>query len=100
MTESVGHTPAISDSAAHHSFGLTDVLLLMMAAIWGANFVVVKYATHIFRPVAFTGLRVGVAALFLLAFALARGGFSLSRHDVIRLLFLGVIGNGIYQLLF
>ncbi len=72
----------------------------MMAAIWGANFVVVKYATHIFSPVAFTGLRVGVAALFLVAFALARGGFSLSRHDVIRLLFLGVIGNGIYQLLF
>jgi drug/metabolite transporter (DMT)-like permease len=100
MTESVGHTPAIADSAAHHSFGLTDVLLLMMAAIWGANFVVVKYATHIFSPVAFTGLRVGVAALFLLGFALARGGFSLSRRDVIQLLFLGVIGNGIYQLLF
>lgn len=100
MTESVGHTPAIADSAAHHSFGLTDVLLLMMAAIWGANFVVVKYATHIFSPVAFTGLRVGVAALFLVAFAFARGGFCLSRRDIIQLLFLGVIGNGIYQLLF
>jgi drug/metabolite transporter (DMT)-like permease len=100
MTESVGRTPAIADPAAQHSFGLTDVLLLMMAAIWGANFVVVKYATHIFSPVAFTGLRVGVAAVFLLAFALARGGFSLSRHDVIQLLLLGVIGNGIYQLLF
>jgi drug/metabolite transporter (DMT)-like permease len=72
----------------------------MMAAIWGANFVVVKYATHIFSPVAFTGLRVGVAAAFLVAFAFARGGFSLSRYDVIQLLFLGVIGNGIYQLLF
>jgi drug/metabolite transporter (DMT)-like permease len=31
---------------------------------------------------------------------LARGGFSLSRNDVIRLLLLGVIGNGVYQLLF
>jgi drug/metabolite transporter (DMT)-like permease len=71
-----------------------------MAVIWGVNFVVVKYATHIFNPVAFTGLRVGTAAVFLVAFAYARGGFALSRHDVIRLLLLGVIGNGLYQLFF
>jgi len=79
---------------------LTDVLLFAMAVIWGVNFVVVKYATHIFNPVAFTGLRVGTAATFLLAFAYARGGFTLSRHDVVRLLLLGVIGNGLYQLFF
>jgi drug/metabolite transporter (DMT)-like permease len=60
----------------------------------------VKYATQIFNPVAFTGLRVGTAAAFLVAFAFARGGFALSRHDVLRLLFLGVIGNGLYQLFF
>lgn len=90
----------VADSAAHPSFGLTDVLLFTMAVIWGVNFVVVKYATHIFSPVAFTGLRVGTAATFLVAFAYARGGFTLSRHDVLRLLFLGVIGNGLYQLFF
>jgi drug/metabolite transporter (DMT)-like permease len=100
MTESTGPVPAIADAAAQQSFGLTDLLLLTMAVIWGVNFVVVKYATHIFNPVAFTGLRVGTAALFLVAFAYARGGFSLSRHDVLRLLFLGVIGNGLYQLFF
>ena len=100
MTESVGPSSAVADSAAHHSFGLTDLLLLTMAVIWGVNFVVVKYATHVFNPVAFTGLRVGTAAAFLVAFAFARGGFALSRHDVLRLLFLGVIGNGLYQLFF
>jgi drug/metabolite transporter (DMT)-like permease len=100
MTESVRPSPVVADSAAHHSFGLTDVLLLAMAMIWGINFVVVKYATHIFNPVAFTGLRVGTAAAFLLAFVFARGGFALSRHDVTRLLLLGVIGNGLYQLFF
>ena len=100
MTESTGPAPAIADSAASHSFGLTDLLLLARAVIWGVNFVVVKYATHIFSPVAFTGLRVGTAAAFLVAFAYARGGFALSRHDVLRLLFLGVIGNGLYQLFF
>jgi drug/metabolite transporter (DMT)-like permease len=71
-----------------------------MAVIWGINFVVVKYATHIFSPVAFTGLRVGTAAAFLLTFVFARGGFALSRHDVIRLLALGTLGNGLYQLFF
>jgi drug/metabolite transporter (DMT)-like permease len=100
MTESVGLPPAVSDAAAHQSFGLTDVLLFAMAVIWAINFVVVKYATHIFNPVAFTGLRVGTAAAFLVAFALARGGFTLARRDVIQLLFLGVIGNGLYQLCF
>jgi drug/metabolite transporter (DMT)-like permease len=100
MTESVAPSPAVGDSAAHHSFGLTDLLLLTMAVIWGVNFVVVKYATHIFNPVAFTGLRVGTAAAFLVAFAYARGGFALSRRDVLRLLLLGVLGNGLYQLFF
>jgi drug/metabolite transporter (DMT)-like permease len=101
MTDSATHaTPAIADSAAHASFGVTDVLLFMMAVIWGINFVVVKYATHIFNPVAFTGLRVGTAAAFLLAVAFARGRFTLPRRDVIGLLLLGVIGNGLYQLFF
>src|ERR1700680_65403 len=100
MTESTGPAPIVADSAAHPAFGLTDVLLFAMAVIWGVNFVVVKYATHIFSPVAFTGLRVGTAATFLVAFAYVRGGFTLSRHDVLRLLFLGVIGNGLYQLFF
>ena len=101
MTDSATHaTPAIADSTAHASFGVTDVLLFMMAVIWGINFVVVKYATHIFNPVAFTGLRVGTAAVFLLAVAFARGRFTLPRHDVIGLLLLGVIGNGLYQLFF
>ena len=101
MTDSATHaTPAIADSTAHASFGVTDVLLFMMAVIWGINFVVVKYATHIFNPVAFTGLRVGTAAVFLLALAFTRGRFTLPRRDVIGLLLLGVIGNGLYQLFF
>ena len=71
-----------------------------MAVIWGINFVVVKYATHIFSPVAFTGLRVGTAAVFLLVVAFAGRRIAISRRDVIRLLLLGVVGNGLYQLFF
>jgi len=101
MTESATHVRAATpDSAARPSFGITDVLLFTMAVIWGINFVVVKYATHIFSPVAFTGLRVGTAATFLLLVALVRGRIALPRRDVIGLLLLGVIGNGLYQLFF
>jgi drug/metabolite transporter (DMT)-like permease len=100
MTESTAPPSIVSDAAAPRSFGLTDLLLLTMAVIWAINFVVVKYATHVFNPVAFTGLRVATAAAFLVPVAYLRGGFALPRRDVIGLLFLGVIGNGLYQLFF
>ena len=96
MTDSATHAnPAVSDSSAHPSLGLTDFLLFMMAVIWGINFVVVKYATHVFNPVAFTGLRVGTAAIFLVAVALVRGDLALPRRDVVGLLLIGMIGNGL-----
>src|SRR3954464_3473781 len=110
MTETVTHPHTIADARAQPAFGLTDVLLFMMAVIWGVNFVVVKYATRIFPPVAFTGLRVGTAALFLGIFALLRRGpadasggrasgksviASLARADVVRLLLFGFLGNGL-----
>src|SRR6478609_4437547 len=101
MTESVAQPAStLTDNSSHPSVGLTHALLFTMAVIWGINFVVVKYATHVFNPVAFTGLRVGTAALFLVTFALARGRFNLPRRDVIGLLLLGMLGNGLYQLFF
>src|SRR3954467_1416758 len=115
MTESVVQPRTIADPRAHPAFGVTDVLLFIMAVIWGINFVVVKYATHIFPPVAFTGMRVGTAALFLVIFALMRKGAtdgtgeresgrsafaSLTRADIVHLLVFGFLGNGLYQLFF
>jgi drug/metabolite transporter (DMT)-like permease len=101
MTETAAQPAStLSDNSTHPSTGVTHALLFTMAMIWGINFVVVKYATHIFNPVAFTGLRVGTVAVFLLLVAIARGGIALPRRDVIALLLLGVIGNGLYQLFF
>jgi drug/metabolite transporter (DMT)-like permease len=100
MTESAAHHSSILKPVARPAFGLTDFLLFTMAVIWGVNFVVVKYATQVFNPVAFTGLRVGTVALFLLIVAFARGGITLPRRDVISLLLLGALGNGLYQLFF
>src|SRR5947209_1322128 len=74
MAESISQPIALAESSSRPGFGLTDVLLFAMAAIWGTNFVVVKYATGIFNPVAFTGLRVGTVAIFMILFALLRRG--------------------------
>jgi drug/metabolite transporter (DMT)-like permease len=101
MTETATHPPSIAvSSASHPAFGLTDVLLFVMAVIWGVNFVVVKYATTVFNPVAFTGLRVSTVAAFLWILAFVRGRAPLARRDVVALLLLGMLGNGLYQLFF
>jgi drug/metabolite transporter (DMT)-like permease len=71
-----------------------------MAVIWGINFSVVKYATLSFSPPALTGLRVALAALFLIGVAFAGERPRLARRDVLVLLLLGVLGNGLYQLFF
>jgi drug/metabolite transporter (DMT)-like permease len=82
------------------SFGTTDALLMLMAVIWAVNFSVIKYATAVFSPLAFTGLRVGIAAAVLMAIAFSRRRPWPPRRDVITLILLGVVGNGLYQILF
>lgn len=88
----------MSDSTL--AFGATDALLLLMAVIWGVNYSAVKYAGLAFSPVSFTCLRVVLAAATLLVTAAAVRAPWPPRRDVVRLLGLGVLGNGIYQLLF
>jgi drug/metabolite transporter (DMT)-like permease len=87
-------------SEDHTRFGKTDALLVLMAVIWAVNFSVIKYATGVLSPLAFTGLRVGIAAGLLLAIAFFQGKAWPPRRDVITLIVLGIIGNGIYQILF
>ena len=82
------------------SFGTTDVLLLLMATIWGVNYSVVKYAGHAFGELTFTWMRVLFATIVLVVAVLLQRKPLPRRADVLRLLGLGVIGNGLYQLLF
>lgn len=79
---------------------LAEGAVVLMALIWGINYSVIKYGTNAMQPVAFNGVRVALAALALLLIALAWGGPVPSRRDMLTLLALGVLGNGIYQLLF
>jgi drug/metabolite transporter (DMT)-like permease len=78
----------------------TDFLMVLMVAIWGFNFPVVKYATRIVPPLAFNAVRISLAALVLLVFALVTVRERPTRRQVLLLLGLGVLGNGIYQMVF
>jgi drug/metabolite transporter (DMT)-like permease len=81
-------------------FGKTDALLLLMALIWGVNFSVVKFATQIFSALAFAGIRVALAAVVLLAVASARRKRRPNKQEILSLIALGMLGNGLYQILF
>ncbi len=90
----------MTESQNRAGFGKTDVLLFLMALIWAVNFSVVKYGTQVLTPPAFTGLRVGIAAAFLLAVSAFRKRGRPSRREVVALIILGMLGNGLYQILF
>ncbi|MFN5582114.1 DMT family transporter, partial [Gemmatimonas sp.] len=94
--------PDASPSAAtHQGVGATDAGLVLMATIWGVNYSVVKAGLQAMTPLSFTGVRMLLAAvvLFVIALLLREARWP-NRHDVGRLLALGLLGNGFYQLLF
>jgi drug/metabolite transporter (DMT)-like permease len=78
----------------------TDVSLVAMAVIWGANFAVMKLGASQFPPLAFNALRLASGTLVLLAMAFAKGGAWPRRETVRRLMLYGIIGNGLYQVFF
>ncbi len=87
-------------SSAPTPFGATDALLLLMAVIWGINYSAVKYGSLALSPLAFTWLRVFIAMLTLLTVAALQRNQWPARRDILSLMALGVLGNGLYQLLF
>lgn len=81
-------------------FGRTDLLLLFTVTVWGINYSAVKYGSQMMTPLAFTWLRVLISAVTLLIVALARSAPWPPVRDILGLLVLGVLGNGIYQTFF
>jgi drug/metabolite transporter (DMT)-like permease len=81
-------------------FTSTDLVLLLMALIWGVNISVVKYGTTAMPPLSYNAIRVSLAAVALVLLgSMVRQPWP-ERRIALRLLALGVIGNGIYQILF
>ena len=108
MASSLESSAASSPSRSSHNRGesshpgpsLTDILLLVTSTIWGVNYTVVKYGTGVMDPLAYNGARVALAAVVFGWIAWHRKGPPVSRRDMWTLLGLGVLGNGLYQLLF
>lgn len=104
--QSAAGAPALAAAgagvAARPAFGATDLGLVLMAVIWGVNFTVVKAGIATLPPMAFNGLRVLLASVVLavVAFMVAGPRNFPSRKDAYALLAMGVMGNGLYQLLF
>jgi drug/metabolite transporter (DMT)-like permease len=74
--------------------------LLAVTLVWGGNFAVVKFGAQQFAPLAFSATRMGIATVLLVAVARLMGEAMPSAKDMRRLLLLGVLGNGAYQVLF
>ncbi|MDB4899270.1 MAG: hypothetical protein JWN53_1078 [Gemmatimonadetes bacterium] len=91
-TERVLHAPA--------AFTVTDALLLCMAFLWGVNYIIAKYGTRVLAPLAFNAVRISLAAVVLWAIVLVRRQALPVRRDALRLLALGALGNGLYQIFF
>ena len=82
------------------SAGLTEALLVLMAVIWAVNYTVAKFGTNSFPPLAYNAVRIAMAVVALLAIGWMRSHERLARRDILALLGIGVLGNGLYQLCF
>src|SRR5688572_4291164 len=78
----------------------TDVLLLLMAIMWGLNFSVLKYTAGFMGVLAINGLRIPGSALAQLAIARGRRLRHPEPREVRALILLGMPGNGVYQYFF
>src|SRR6185503_6070878 len=61
------------DPSRSTAFTSTDLLLFLMALIWGSNFTVIKYALEDLQPLSFNALRFTLASLAMLLVAIASG---------------------------
>lgn len=81
--------------------GLTYAALAVLIVIWASNFSVVKFALRDLAPLAFNGVRFTIASIALwLTVSLAGGVTAIDRRHWPALIWLGLLGNTVYQVLF
>lgn len=80
--------------------GLTDLLLFLMALIWAVNFSVLKFGTRLIPPLVYNGVRIPMAAVLQFGIARSMRLAPITSGDAWRLVLLGMIGNGVYQVFF
>ena len=96
-----GLAPAGRPATSAGSFTWVDAAMLLVLLIWGVNFAIIKVALREIDPLAFAALRFGLATAMMVGLALAfERSLRIQRGDFWKLLGLGLLGNGIYQILF
>lgn len=78
----------------------TDAMLVTMALMWAVNYSVLKFGTRVIPPLAYNGVRIPAAALLQFGIARAMRIPPIDRKDALRLVLLGMLGNGVYQYFF
>jgi drug/metabolite transporter (DMT)-like permease len=87
-------------AAAARERRLAELGVLFVTLVWGSNFIVVKAAQSVLPPVGVAALRFGLGALILLAILRVREGtIRLPPRDLAAMAAVGVLGFGIYQVL-
>ncbi len=80
---------------------VADLGMVLVCFIWGVNFSVVKGSFHYLPPLAFTGVRFALSSALLYALVRWRyGAIAVPAGLGWRLVWLGVLGNTLYQLAF
>lgn len=80
---------------------VVDLAMVGVALIWGINASVVKFALRGWDPMAFNAVRLIIAAAMIFAAVrLMEGQWRLERRDILPVMLLGLVGNGLYQWLF
>ncbi|MEP6835880.1 MAG: DMT family transporter [Gemmatimonas sp.] len=98
---SVSSEAADARSGTVAKFGPTDIGLVITAGIWGGHYTVLKIGLQTMEPFVFSALRMVGALVILSVLALTvRDTPRPSRRDILGLLLIGLLGNGLYQLLF
>jgi drug/metabolite transporter (DMT)-like permease len=82
------------------SVWFAEAAVVLMALIWGVNYSVIKYGTSIVQATAYNAVRVALGTVVLLIVARLIGGAPPARRDMLALMALGALGNGVYQIFF
>ncbi len=89
--------PPVPSAPLARSRALQDyLLLLVLAAVWSSSFMLIKIAVATIAPMTLAAMRLAIAAVLLLGYALARGEtipFDVRSWGVF--LFIGLFGNAL-----
>jgi drug/metabolite transporter (DMT)-like permease len=101
MREHAATTPAIRPPVTpSEDQRLAELAVLLVTVFLAGNFIVVKAAIAVLPPIGLAAIRYSLAGLMLVAVLRIReGGVGLPRRDVLPVMMLGVVGFGVYQVL-